>query len=162
MASHLTQEYFGIQRRSWWTQWLQGTQVLWLQNTPKSSALHHRAWQMEQCVCADLVCLFFPYVLLCIMTKHLHFGLVSPENIVPEVLLFVQMTLCCAAMFCLEDVAFFSCKLFKQTILIRAQAAISKGKIVSEGVILRAAKALLYLRASFFLGPELQGSKALL
>ena len=33
-ASHLSLEYFGIQRSSWWTQWLQGAQVLWLQNKP--------------------------------------------------------------------------------------------------------------------------------
>jgi len=32
-------------------------------------------------------------VLLCIMTKHLHFGLVCPKDIVPEVLCFVQMQL---------------------------------------------------------------------
>lgn len=41
MASHVTLEYFGIQRRSSSTQWLQGLQVLYLKNKPKSSVLHH-------------------------------------------------------------------------------------------------------------------------
>jgi len=58
MASHLTPEYFGIQRSSW-TQWLQAIQVLWLQNKPTSSALHCRAWQLVWGVCADMLCLVF-------------------------------------------------------------------------------------------------------
>ena len=33
-------------------------------------------------------------MLLCVMTKHLHFGLNCPKDIVPEVLGFVQMQLC--------------------------------------------------------------------
>jgi len=51
--------YFGIQRSSWWTQWLRGAQVLWLQNKPRSSALHLRAWQLVWGVCADMLCLVF-------------------------------------------------------------------------------------------------------
>ena len=35
MASYLALEYFGIQRSSWSTQWLQNVQALWLQNKPK-------------------------------------------------------------------------------------------------------------------------------
>ncbi|MEE6527760.1 hypothetical protein FKM82_029362 [Ascaphus truei] len=42
-----------------------------------------------------ICCVWFsPNVALCIMTKHLHFGLVCPKDIVPEVLWFVQMQLC--------------------------------------------------------------------
>ena len=73
-------KYVGIQRSSWSTQWLQGVQVLWLHNKPKTSALPHSAWQLVWGVCAD-------------MTKHLHFGLVCPMDIVPEVLWFIQMQL---------------------------------------------------------------------
>lgn len=40
-------------------------------------------------LCSD----FFPNVELCIMDKHLYFGLVGQEDIVPEVLL-VHMQLC--------------------------------------------------------------------
>ena len=61
--------------------------ILCLQNKPKSSALHHRneVFVLICCVC------FSPNVLLCITTKHLHFGLVCPKDIVPKVLLFVQI-----------------------------------------------------------------------
>ena len=59
MASHLTLECFGIQRSSCSTPWLQGARVLWQQNKPKSSALHHRAWQLVWGVCADVLCLVF-------------------------------------------------------------------------------------------------------
>jgi len=62
MASHLTLEYFGIQRSSRSTQWLQSVQVLWLQNKPKSSALHHNVWQLVWGVCAEMLPLIF--------TKH--------------------------------------------------------------------------------------------
>lgn len=42
-----------------------------------------------------ICCVWFsPNVALCIHLKHLHFGLVSPKDIVPEVLSFVQMQLC--------------------------------------------------------------------
>jgi len=76
MASHLTLEYFGILRSSWWTQWLQGAQVLWLQNKPKSSALH--SW----CEVFVLTCCvwFSPNVLLCVWPNYLHFDLISPND----------------------------------------------------------------------------------
>jgi len=65
--------------------------VLWLQNKTKSSPVH--AWEsvgvmLKCCIC----CIWFSSnVALCIMAKHLHFGLVCPNNIV---LWFVQMQLC--------------------------------------------------------------------
>ena len=73
MASHLTLECFGIQRSSWSTPWLQGAQVLWLQNEPKSSHLNRYAWQRVWGVCADVLCLVFIKA-LGIMTKSLHFN----------------------------------------------------------------------------------------
>ena len=48
-----------------------------------------------------ICCVWFsPNVLLCVMTKHLHFGLVSPKDIVPEVLWSVQMQLCITKLCC--------------------------------------------------------------
>jgi len=35
-----------------------------------------------------------PNLALCIIAKHLHFALICPKDIVPEVLTFVQMQLC--------------------------------------------------------------------
>ena len=60
-------------------------QVLWRQKSPTSSATTMFDSWYEVLV---LICCVWvpPNVLLCVMTKHLHFGL-----IVPEVLWFVQM-----------------------------------------------------------------------
>ena len=44
------------------TQELQGAQVLWLQNKPKSSPIQHKAWQLLRGVCAEVMRLVF--------TKH--------------------------------------------------------------------------------------------
>lgn len=52
-------KYFGTERSSWSTQWLQRPQVLWLQKKPRSSANHHRACQLLSGVCADMLCLVF-------------------------------------------------------------------------------------------------------
>jgi len=83
MASHLTREYFGIQRSLW------STQVLWLQNKPKSSPLHQHVRQMVIvlicCVCVWR-CASCPNISI--------FGCICPKDIVPEVLWFGQMQLC--------------------------------------------------------------------
>lgn len=55
-VSCLTLEYFGIQRTSWSTQRLQGSQALWLWNKPKPSLL---LWQLVWGVCAYALCLGF-------------------------------------------------------------------------------------------------------
>lgn len=67
MASHLNLEYFGI------------------------LAVHGQVDDFE--VHGSSVDLCAPNVVLCIMAKHLHFGLVHPKNIIPKFLLFVQMQL---------------------------------------------------------------------
>ena len=79
MALQLTQEHFGVQRS---TQWLQGVQLLWSQNKPKSSPLHHHAWQLVWGVCANHFFWVSPNVLLCITTKHLHLDRICLEDIV--------------------------------------------------------------------------------
>ncbi len=62
--------------------------------SPKSSALHQHVWLLVWGVCADMLARFSPNVPLCIMVKHLHFGLICSKDIVLEVLWFVQMQLC--------------------------------------------------------------------
>ncbi len=74
MASHLTLEYFGIQRDSWSTQWLWGTQVLWLQKKPKLISPSPACLNFGmRCLCWKVFWLS-PNVALCIIVKHLHFG----------------------------------------------------------------------------------------
>lgn len=87
MVPNLTLKYFGLLSSSWFTQWQQDAQVMWLQNNPKSSAL--LCCQLKLGVCTDLMCwLFFPTV---------HYGpksylkLVCPREIVPPVLWVLQM-----------------------------------------------------------------------
>lgn len=61
--------------------WVNGCNVLRLQNKPKLLPLHHRAWPLVRVVCADMFCLFF--VALCLMAKtfplwvHLSCGLMK-------------------------------------------------------------------------------------
>ena len=89
MASHLNLEYFGIQRSSWWTQRSCGCRTS--PNHQPSTTVLDSWYEVFVLIC----CVWFPpNVLLCIRTKHLHFGLVCPKDIVPEVLCFVQMQLC--------------------------------------------------------------------
>ncbi len=59
---------------------------------PKSSALHQHVWLLVWVVCADMLVRFSPNVLLCIMAKHLHSGLICSKVI--EDSWFVQMQLC--------------------------------------------------------------------
>lgn len=47
-------ENVGVQS-SWLTQRPQESKILWLQNKPKSSPLHHCAWPLVWCVCADML-----------------------------------------------------------------------------------------------------------
>lgn len=54
VASHLTFEYFDIEKISWWTQWQ------WLENPPP---------------CWQLLLYYIIVFILYIMAKHLHFGL---------------------------------------------------------------------------------------
>jgi len=57
---------------------------------PSTSVLDSR-YEVFALIC----CVWFsPNVLLCITTKHLHFGLICPKDIVPKVLLLVRMQLC--------------------------------------------------------------------
>jgi len=70
-VDRLTLEYFGIQRSSWW---LQGVQVLWLQNKP-TSAVGMRD------LCWYDVSGFFPNVALSIMAKHNYWGSFVLRNV---------------------------------------------------------------------------------
>ncbi len=62
--------------------------------SPKSSPLHQHAWLLVWGVFLIMFFRFSPNVTLCIMAKHLHFGLVCSKGIVLEVFWFVQMQLC--------------------------------------------------------------------
>lgn len=67
-------------------------------NTLHTEISHHPSTTMcdnwyEVFLLTCCVC-FSPGVALCIFTKHLHFGLIFPGNIVPDVLQFVQTQLC--------------------------------------------------------------------
>lgn len=68
MASHLTLQYFEIQRSWWSTQ--QSDQVLLQQNKPKSSPFHHRVWQLVLGVCDAML-----YMVRC---GAMHYGQTSP------------------------------------------------------------------------------------
>lgn len=96
-------EYFGIQ--SIWLKILHGIQILWLHTSPNhqwsenQTHLHHCAWHWWRCVW------FSPKMALRVMAKH---GFIHAKDIVPEVLLFVQIQLCTpAAMFFLESRGLF-------------------------------------------------------
>lgn len=64
MASHITQESFGLQRSWWSTYSLQGSQLI---------SHHHRAWQLVWGVCADMLVFTKRYFAL----QPNHFSLVS-------------------------------------------------------------------------------------
>lgn len=73
-------EYFSLQRTSKLTQKLQSS--MWLQNKPKSSTLHHRAWQLVWGICAILQCLVLSDIALYILVKYLQLEKkISPRNI---------------------------------------------------------------------------------
>lgn len=56
---HLLEMAFSkTQRSSWSTQWLQGAQVMWLQNKPASSPVPHSDSEMMMMVC-DMLCFIF-------------------------------------------------------------------------------------------------------
>ncbi len=61
---------------------------------PYVTSLHFHVWLLVWGVCADMLVRFSPNVLLCIMAKHLHFGLICSKVIVLENVWFVQMQLC--------------------------------------------------------------------
>ncbi|MEE6509716.1 hypothetical protein FKM82_027428 [Ascaphus truei] len=95
MGSHLTLEYF------WYTDAFRGR----LNDCKiprsygcKTSPNHHPSITMLDSwyeVFVLICCVWFlPSVALCIVAKHLHFGLICRKDIVPEVLWFVQMQLC--------------------------------------------------------------------
>ncbi len=96
MSSHLSLEYFGIQRSSWSTQWLRGTWVLWLQDKPKIISMCYFWYEV--------------FVLMCSLGFHqtCHCAL-WPEFFL-EVLWFVQMQICkpkmCCMLFFLDRIGF--------------------------------------------------------
>lgn len=101
MILHLSLEYFGIQKRSCSTQWQRGVQVLWVQTTqtitPTTTVVcltvEMRCWYEHRAV---LICCvwFASNMVVCIMAKHLHFGLVFPK-----LFCFVQKQLCCRVLY---------------------------------------------------------------
>lgn len=92
MASLLLLEDFEIQMSPCSTQWLQSSSC-WKTSPNHHHGLHHNAdsW----CEAFLLICRvwFLPEMVLCIMAKHLHTGLVCPEDIVPLVLGFFLIQL---------------------------------------------------------------------
>lgn len=91
LASHLTQECFGIKRSS-----LNkvprscGCKQAW--NHHKSNqvkALHHHSWQLVWGVCSYMFVWFSPNVMLYIISKHLHLALCCLKHIDQKVLSFV-------------------------------------------------------------------------
>lgn len=90
MASHLTIEYFDVQRSLW--QWQQGAQFLWLQK-PKLPPPPRPSLLAISMKCLSYI-LFSANVPLCILSKHVLFDLVCPRDIVPELLWVMQMQLC--------------------------------------------------------------------
>lgn len=85
--THISLQSFGFQWSSWPTNWLHGAQNLWLQNISKPSLLHHNDWKLIWGVRTEIWLSLNTE--LCIMGKHLYFGLCS-WNLVVQSNAFLQ------------------------------------------------------------------------
>ena len=72
------------------TLWLQGANVLQLQNSPRSLTLHSRAWQFIWFVCADVL-FCFCQMQCCALQSNISPWSHLNKGQYPEVLLFAQM-----------------------------------------------------------------------
>jgi len=81
IASDLTLAYFGIHMSSWSTQWLQGAQVLWLQNKKREIITSPHTEIIQQLIWGDFADMLFGFLQ--------NFGLVCPKDNVPEILMYI-------------------------------------------------------------------------